>query len=192
MPMSRDRLGYFVCLLLVLCAVGPAAAQSGSAAGSADSGAPKPTLPGGASALEEAHGDWRVVCVPRPDRTQCTLSQQLLDANSHQRVLALELSARAADRAEGLLAMPFGLRLSSGVTFQIDDETTGPAQPFNTCVPAGCLVPVMADAAMLGAFRRGTALNLTAVAVDSGQTVRFRLSLNGFTTAFARTLALSQ
>jgi invasion protein IalB len=152
------------------------------------------TLPGGASSLRESHGDWVVNCAVQAQNGRnvksCALSQEQADSNTRQRVLGIELKA-GDNKAEGILVMPFGLALDQGITFQIDDSAFSPVQKFRTCLPAGCLVPVSFDARTLAALRKGTALNIKAVA-DGGKETPFTISLKGFPGAYDRTVALAK
>lgn len=162
-----------VILAVLLCACAqPAAAQA---------------LPGGASQLQETHGDWRVACGQQNGQKQCAFSQQQTDKESRQLVLGIELKT-AGDRVEGVLILPFGLAVDKPVSLQIDE---GPSQTarFNTCLPAGCLVPVVFDPATVASLKKGTTLKVKAVAVN-GQDTAFTISLKGFASALDRTAAL--
>jgi invasion protein IalB len=151
-------------------------------------------LPGGASSLREAHGDWMVNCAVQSEGARnikvCSLSQEQTDGNSHQRVLAIELKPES-NGVTGMLVLPFGLALDQGAAFQIDDGPAGPAQKFRTCLPAGCLVPVSFDARTLAALRKGAQLKVKTVA-DGGKETPFTISLKGFPNAFDRTAALAK
>ncbi|HEY1912787.1 MAG TPA: invasion associated locus B family protein [Vicinamibacterales bacterium] len=149
------------------------------------------TLPGGASQMQETHGDWRVTCAQPNGQKVCTLSQQLADQNSRQLVLGIELVAKTPDTGEGTLIMPFGLALDKGVTLQVDDNGAPMVKTFRTCVPAGCLVSLSLDSAQLTALRKGTVLNVKATA-DGGKETAFKISLTGFGSAFDRTSVLSR
>lgn len=144
-------------------------------------------LPGGASSLNEAHGDWSVACVAREGSVQCAISQSQVSGQNGQRVLTIELrAAEGGEAINGVLILPFGLRLDDGVTLAIDESAALPTQRFSTCLPAGCLVPLAFDAGTVSALRAGSALALTAAANDTGQEVSFSISLTGFTAALNR------
>jgi invasion protein IalB len=149
------------------------------------------TLPGGASQLQETHGDWRVTCAQPGGTKVCTLSQQLADQNSRQMVLGIELKATLSDKAEGTMVMPFGLALDKPITLQVDEGGPTMTRGFRTCVPVGCLVDIRLDVSILSALRKGTALIVKATA-DGGKEASFRLSLSGFGSALDRTAALSK
>ena len=153
-----------------------------------------PALPGGATSLREVHGDWVVNCVITGQNDQarkaCAMSQEQRDNRTNQRVIAIELQP-AQDTGTLMLFLPFGLDLSYGAIMQVDDEAKGAAQPFRTCVPAGCIVAATADGKMLASMRRGTALKVSTKA-DGGRETTFSLSLNGFASAFDRTVALAK
>lgn len=148
------------------------------------------TLPGGASQVQETHGDWRVTCAQPSGQKVCTLSQQLADQNTRQLVLGIELRATQADKSDGTLVLPFGLAVDKPVTLQVDEGTSF-SRSFKTCLPVGCVVEVNLDAATLAAIRRGTALNVKTVTAD-GKDAPFKISLSGFGSALDRTVALSK
>jgi invasion protein IalB len=149
------------------------------------------TLPGGASQLQETHGDWRVICNPQKGETVCTLSQQQIDNTSRQLVLGIELKPTGADKAEGTLILPFGLAVAQPVTLQVDDAGSTQNVPFRTCVPAGCLVAVTFEPATLASMRKGTAITVKATG-EGGQEAALKISLKGFSSAFDRTAALAR
>ncbi len=149
------------------------------------------TLPGGASQMQETHGDWRVTCAQPNGQKVCTLSQQLADSNSRQLVLGIELRSTSADKAEGTLVLPFGLAVDKPVTLQVD-EGAPTTLNFRTCVPVGCLVLLNFDAATISALRKGTVLHVKSTAADSSKDAEFKVSLTGFGSAIDRTAALSK
>lgn len=163
--------------LLVALAAAPASAQTSTA------------LPGGANSLQETFENWTVACVRQGEGKRCAVSQQQADQQSHQRVLAIELTALSTDKVEGTLVLPFGLALDNGVTLQIDDAAPGPPLRFRTCLPGGCLVRLSFDAGQAAALRKGAALKVKAVA-DGGKDAVFTISLKGYPAAFDRMTAL--
>lgn len=148
------------------------------------------TLPGGASSLNETYRDWRVACAQQGTAKQCAMSQAQAQQNG-QRVLAIELAAPVGNLVTGTLALPFGLALDAGVTFQIDDKSAMAPVRFRTCVPAGCLVNLGFDAPMIVALRAGSVLKVKATA-DGGAAAPFSISLQGFGTALDRVAALAR
>lgn len=177
-----------------------AIAASSSAAGQA-SAAPAPqvpaapaapqTLPGGATQVQETFGDWRVTCAQPNGTKLCVLTQQLSDKASGQRMLGVELKAVTPDKAEGSLVLPFGLAVDKPITMQIDDAGATISTHVRTCLPVGCVASLSFDAATIAALRKGTALNVKAVA-DGGADASFKLSLTGFGGGLDRTAALSK
>ena len=154
-----------------------------------------PTLPGGANAISEMHGDWTVRCgiAAPPDGSAgtsvCTVSQQQLDKATKRRVLFIGLSASEDGGVKGSLVMPFGLTLDSGVTLQVDDGPITAAVHFKTCIPAGCVIPLEWPTATVKALR--TAQKLKAVAQnENGQPALFSISMTGFASALDRASAL--
>ena len=151
---------------------------------------PAQTLPGGASQLQETHGDWRVSCAQQGEQRLCALSQQIADKESRQLVTGVELKAMSGDRAEGTLVLPFGLAVTKPVSLQVDDGALM-LMSFRTCLPIGCVVSLKFEAPTVKALRTGTVLNVKGTA-DNAQETTFKISLKGFGSALDRTAALSK
>lgn len=151
---------------------------------------PVSPFPGGASSVSETYKDWSVSCVLQEAGKRCALTQTQTQQGG-QRVLAIELSAPNGNRLTGVLVLPFGLALDSGATLQIDDKPAGQPLRFRTCLPAGCLIPLNFDAAMIAALRNGTALKVK-VHADGGKETMLSISLQGFPAALDRTAALAR
>lgn len=147
------------------------------------------SLPGGASALNETYEDWLVSCVKQGNVKRCTLSQIQSQQNG-QRVLAIELTEPNNKSLSGMLLLPFGIALDSGITLQVDDKPAMRPYRFRTCLPDGCIVDVAFDAPTLDVLRAGTTLKVQAV-VDGGAAVPLSISLRGFTTALDRVVELA-
>jgi invasion protein IalB len=151
-------------------------------------------LPGGATSVNESHGDWTVSCAVVPQNGTpnkvCALSQQQTNNQTRQRVLAVEFRPKEAG-AEGTLVLPFGLALDQGATLQIDDGQALPGLRFRTCLPGGCLVDLRFDAKTLPSLRKGNSLKIK-VTADGGGETQLAVSLKGFPGALDRTIALSR
>lgn len=150
-------------------------------------------LPGGATSLNESHGDWTVSCrvVQNKDKQQvksCAMSQQQVNKQK-QRALEISLVPQKDGGAKGVILLPFGLAVTKGVDVQVDGESLGKPMAFSTCVPVGCLVPVDFDAAMVKKIAKGQKMQISATA-PSGQKVALAAPLSGFTSAFNRTSEL--
>ena len=157
----------------------------------AQDAAPVSGLPGGAQSLNEEHGDWTVSCRIQDTAKLCVMSQTLADSQSGQPVLSIELATPAVDRAEGMLLLPFGLRLAAGATLKVDGIAVGTNWPFVTCIATGCLVPVTFDASQISTLRAGTELVIGALGAGAGEPVDLKVSLAGFARAANRSVELS-
>ena len=146
-------------------------------------------LPGGASTLNEIHGDWSLACAVSEAAPRCAISQTLVSEQNRQRVLGIELQATGS-AVSGALLLPFGLDLSRGARLSIDAADPLPPLSIATCLPAGCIAPVALPAGAVSAMRAGSVLDVEVVAADTGQAVVFSLSLSGFTAALNRIVAL--
>ncbi len=149
-------------------------------------------LPGGATSLNETHGDWTIACSTLAEGVRCAVSQVQISSESRQRVLTVELTAtEGGNAASGTLVMPFGLALEQGVVLSIDESEVLPPLRFSTCLPTGCLVPLAFNQDAITATRAGTALKAKAAANGSGQEVSFSIPLSGLTSALARAAELT-
>lgn len=149
------------------------------------------SLPGGANALSETHGDWQVNCrivtVEDAGQKQCAVTQRQVNQQG-QNVLAVEFGS-SGDGLSGVLVLPFGLAVTEPVTLSVD-EAEATAVPFSTCVPAGCIVPLELTEDQRTAFRSGTTLAITAQGLDRAP-VALSVSLAGFGSATDRVAELS-
>jgi invasion protein IalB len=168
----------------------PAAPSGGTHLAQATPAPPASTLPGGASSVQETYQDWQVACVQQGATKRCALSQQQVAQQNRQRLLLIELGPLPANKADGVLILPFGLALEAGVTLQVDDGPVGQPLRFRTCLPTGCLVPLNLDTATVTAMRSGTTLKLSATAAEGGAKTPFSISLAGFANAFDRVVVL--
>ncbi len=168
----------FICLATLLLAA-PALAQNAS-------------LPGGATALTEQHGDWTVRCqVQAPEqRVGCALIQEQLQAETRQRMLTAEMAPNG-EAVAGTLILPFGLDLQRGIVLQVDENAPLPPLPFATCLPQGCVVQFGIGPDALPQFTAGAQLRI-ATNSYSGTATPFAVSLRGFTGALARVRELLQ
>ncbi len=150
------------------------------------------SLPGGAASLREMHGDWAVTCAIQGDKKTkaCVFSQEQFAKDTRQRLVAIELKPATAS-LKGMLALPFGLALEKGVTYQLDEGQPSAVQRFRTCLPAGCLIAIDFDAKLVTSLKSAKTLRIKAAA-DGGQETTFSISLAGFPSAFDRTMALSK
>jgi invasion protein IalB len=148
------------------------------------------SLPGGANSLSETHGDWTVRCEVVESLVKCAAQQEQISNDTRQRLLAIEFTPSEGNLT-GTLALPFGLLLSKGAVLQVDQQAASPPQPFQTCLPSGCLVPLLLAADWRDALRNGTSLAVTAAAVD-GKEAKFAIPLRGFAGALDRITELTK
>lgn len=159
-----------------------------------DKKANKPTvaLPNGASSINETYGEWSVACSIIDNVKACTFSQAQGNTQTGQRTFAIELRAPQEGKTDGVLLMPFGLKLDDGVKMKIDEQGLGQGARFSTCIPQGCLVPISFPTVATDALRKGTDLIITASNLNGGEAPTIKVSLNGFTAAMNRVVDLSK
>ncbi|WP_390888756.1 invasion associated locus B family protein [Devosia neptuniae] len=144
-------------------------------------------MPNGASSITETFGDWTVNCAIQNNQKVCATSQAQGDSQTGQQVFAIELYASQRGARSGVLVLPFGLDIQSPVTLKIDEQALGSGAKFTTCVPGGCIVPVIFPPDELEALKRGTTLTVAARSASAAaEPAEFSVSLSGFTAVLGR------
>lgn len=146
----------------------------------------------GPSQISEVYGDWTVNCGTSDGVRDCAISQSLMDTDTRQHVLTLELYAAGQGTLEGMMVLPFGLNFGKGVALGVDDMELGVPLPFLTCLPTGCLVPVIFGSDDADRLRAGTTLAITGTSAAGEEAVPLSISLAGFTGATARIAELAR
>jgi len=149
-----------------------------------------PSLPSGATSLQEIFEDWWVAYHVVEMSTLCFISQQ--QTQNGQRFLTIELHIGSNETVTGGLVLPFGLLLEAGLSLQVDNQPALPVLRFRTCLSVGCVVPLALDAATLCNMRTGTALKIIGKDSKTNEDVPFTVSLDGFSAALDRVGVLSR
>ncbi|HWK42690.1 MAG TPA: invasion associated locus B family protein [Croceibacterium sp.] len=153
------------------------------------------TPPAADDVQRETFEDWQTVCAVRDGKRLCAVIQERAASQAGsdltQRIFAIELKPEG-DGAAGTLILPFGLDLTQGVTLVLGEGQAGPAQPFRTCLPSGCIVSLQFGPEALVRLRTAGTLELrvTALADDAQKTLP--VSLKGFGAAFDRARELAR
>ncbi len=147
-------------------------------------------LPNGASSISEIYGNWTVACAISNGTKLCSLNQA--QGNVQTGAFAIELRTSKEDTTEGVILVPFGLKLEAGAVIVLDDENLGQGLRFSTCLPQGCLLPVSFPTIATDAMRNGRTLVVTCFSLAAGQPVSFVFSLNGFSAALDRASQLGK
>jgi invasion protein IalB len=145
----------------------------------------------GPDALSETYRDWIVTCRSVPaDAEQtpsrlCEMTQELRQQQGGQRVLSVSLRLGAAsDVALLTMITPFGLDVAGQVVIRTGDTQIA-QQPFDTCIPAGCVVQGQLGSEALLAMRRGETASVD-LPTRGDTPIEISLSLLGFTAALGR------
>lgn len=140
--------------------------------------------------LQETYRDWLVRCARVADAATgaearaCEVSQELIQAETGQRILSAAFRREADGTAALTLIAPFGLNLADGVTLSVDGAELARI-PFRTCLPRGCIATATLDSAALDRLGAGTQTGIGLVA-DGGEPLALNLSLAGFADAWVR------
>ncbi|QPC88466.1 invasion associated locus B family protein [Mesorhizobium sp. NBSH29] len=150
-----------------------------------------------APAAESAKGDrpanaWIINCASGANTTnlECQMSQNLTEQKTGQRVLTVTL--RKQPKEDGytmLLALPHGLYIPAGASYQIDASDKKPA-PVQTSDQNGAYAAVVLDAAGLKALKAGTTLNI-GMESTARQPITIPVSLTGFSAAVDKLATLN-
>jgi invasion protein IalB len=160
----------------------------GSTAAAAPAHAVWPT---GASTVSESYGDWTMTCTRPNEKVTCIVAQAQGDSQTGRRKFGFELQTPANGRSEGIVLMPFGLAIESGVTFKLDEQTLGKGAPYTVCSAEGCIVPISFPTLALDGMRTAKALTVSGQKAGSTDPATITVPLTGFPQAFDRAVALS-
>jgi invasion protein IalB len=143
------------------------------------------TLPNGASSISETYGDWTVKCAIVDGKKACVFSQTRSDEKG-DRVFAVEFHSAQNGATNGILLMPFGLKLADGVKLKIDAQNLGQGAPFESCLQQGCIVPLTLPTVATDAMKNGKNLIVSATFANAAEPTAFSISLAGFAAALSR------
>ncbi len=179
-----SRLGGFriVSVALVLVVAGVLLFFVNSAvAGKEDKGAK-----GAAPAAAEVA--WTMRCQPQKegeasaDKKHCEVFQRLIVKESSARVAEFAIGfPEGGDVARGVVVLPLGILLQSGVEMKID-EGKPYAFKIRYCTNAGCFAYVNLDKTILDSMRQGKLASFFFKSAD-GKDVNLSMTLSGFEAA---------
>ena len=140
------------------------------------------------SSIVETYSDWTVRCVPQKDKRLCQLIQELAQSKGGKRIMSLVIDTPLEDAktVAATILTPFGLKLADGIVLGVDGKQMTENYEFSTCIPLGCIVPVVLDEKLISKFQSGGKLAVTMVSISDNKRVKVELSLGGFTAAYAR------
>ncbi|WP_349371619.1 invasion associated locus B family protein [Salinarimonas sp.] len=149
----------------------------------------KAQAPAAPSSLQETYGDWTVACATRAGARRCVMAQRLVQQDGRQ-IAGIEL-AETDVGLSGMLVMPFGLLLDEGTALSVDGALLTQAR-FSTCLPGGCLVPLVLDPVAVSRLAGGERLEIAATANETREPFGLGMSLEGFSAARERLSELAR
>ena len=181
------RFGPRFLVLFTLQAVMASAAMA-HPAGAAESKSARP-----AAAQKTPPADpWVVSCLGAADASglQCQASENLTELKTGQRVLTVTIRKESGDKGgyAMLLALPHGLFLPAGITYQVDAGPRSTA-PVETSDRNGAYAAVPLSAGMIAAMKTGTKLDVGMESVTRKKVV-IPVSLAGFRAAIGKLQAI--
>lgn len=129
------------------------------------------------------HGVWRVRCnTPTGAPAACQIFQNIIVKESGRPVLKFAIGfSEDGKTAVGIVVLPLGIFLPSGLTLQIDEGQIY-EMAIEICGKNGCRVRFSFDDNLLNLFRRGNIAKVTFFGGDR-KPIRVPVSLKGFTAA---------
>ncbi|WP_156851608.1 invasion associated locus B family protein [Bartonella refiksaydamii] len=180
-------------LLIVFTLLGISSVAFASSSKSAETKGAAATLPNGASSLTETYGLWTINCGIQEGKKVCFMHRQ--EVNDQGRVVvAMNVILNTDGVVSGNLTVPFGILVSKPVRLQVDEGKAVIETGIRTCVPAGCIVPIVFDKNHVAALRAGKHLKLAMTIAAPGEPPLNDLfvQLNGFSSALNRLTALQK
>lgn len=130
----------------------------------------------------QAFGSWQARCA-KPEgasKEQCLIEQEVTDKDKKRVLLRMAVTLRPKDKEYfGLLTMPLGILLPTGVSFQVD-KAEPKRIPVLRCMATGCVARFGLDQKLLASLKAGTQAKVTYL-VGPKRPVSVNVSLNGFT-----------
>ena len=196
-PSVARHIGLAACIVLCISFFSPrgamAAGQSGTdpSTPQADAGASAPAARQDNTETIGTYADWQVQCDTftsndKPVR-QCGMIQTVKNEQRQNIGLSVVIARLKRDGKE--LAMmrilvPLGVFLPSGIGLEIDDQAIGRI-PFTSCPPQVCMAVAEIATDMLEKLKKGNTANFI-VYEAPGAGLNMKVSLNGFTAAYAK------
>lgn len=149
--------------------------------------------PTGASSLTEVYGDWTVTCAKAEAKADAQAECAVMQAQGAKgrREFALEIRPPSDGRAQGFILMPLGLAIEPGISFKLDEAVLGKGAPYLSCSQEGCLVPISLPTLATDTMKTSKNLLVSATKPEAKEPVTITVPLEGFATALARAIALT-
>jgi invasion protein IalB len=164
-----------------------AAPQPAPAAAAPQPAATAPAAPSGAPAapavVPDAIKAWAKFCDAQDDGRQvCIVRKLTFNGTNIEASIVLRLDSKKGTPALAIAAVPVGVALKPGLTWQVDNNKPQ-VLPYWRCTPQTCESEQLASPDFLNRLRKGKTLTLTAKNVD-GKDVSVDVPLAGFSAAF--------
>jgi invasion protein IalB len=129
-------------------------------------------------------GDWMVRCFAIQSPTPCDLFQELVDQNTHQRVLSFSIAyAPSMNRHIMQVTVPLAVALQKGARISTDSYTS-PTFRFRYCDRAGCFVQTVVDNSVIESLAKSGPEGKVRIYADgTNKAFDLKFSLKGFAAA---------
>jgi invasion protein IalB len=129
--------------------------------------------------------NWDLQCAEfAKSQKRCQVTGNVVSSDGKQVIFVMSLASSADGKAMVTqMAVPLGIALKAGIKIDVDGAYTT-IMPASRCTTQGCLVEGAVESAMIAAMKTKPAATIT-VATPDGKTVPIKLSLDGFSDAFA-------
>ncbi len=129
-------------------------------------------------------GDWMVRCFAIQSPTPCDLFQELVDQNTHQRVLSFSIAyAPTMNRHIMQVTVPLAVAIQKGARISTDSYTS-PVFRYRYCDRAGCFVQTVVDNSVIESLARSGPDGKVRIYADgTNKAYDLKFSLKGFSAA---------
>ncbi len=161
----------------------PYAAVAQQASNDAAANAPTPATPAEAAAEPKPEDNWLKICEPLDSgENACIMRQVILANNQFLGSFLLRDDPGQESRLLAVAAVPLGVLLPFGLTWQIDGAQ--PVRvPFMLCDPQSCSTQLVINEAYVNSLKHGAILKLTAKNRQN-QDLVVEINLAGFTAVY--------
>jgi invasion protein IalB len=190
--------GLAAATLLMVPASVMAQSSGSQSAGAANAPAPAPapasatdaSANAGAAASSPPSQNWLKVCDPLPDgKKACVMRQVVLNQGQFLGSFLLRDDPGQQSRLLAVAAVPLGVLLPFGLTWQIDNGK--PIRvPYMLCDPQSCASQLVINEAYVNSLKKGSKLTLTAK-TRQNKDLQIVVNLAGFTTTYDSDTALT-
>ncbi len=139
--------------------------------------------------VPEQVGDWWIICDDGggvEENRRCIMQQRIYTAEGAQAALAevFKIEGDPLIKAGMSILTPLGTNLRQGLRLVVDEGRPEKQYQFSFCLSDGCLVEAAIFGSEIETMKEGEVLHMTLNAYNSDESLKYEISLQGFTSAY--------